>query len=167
MMRSRLILIGMFLSFILFLISAQEGNDNSNAKAYNLVLDCSLSGGMQQVHYKNRMFIITKTVRKKNDDIAVHGNLRSFVEIQRRTMISNSEVELLYDWVEKYGITQVKKVQKPQEETPDAVRYENVLEIQLDSKKYTLDHYTIGANPELREAFEDLFALGKRFTATE
>jgi hypothetical protein len=170
-MRSKLFLTVLCLSCILCIAQAQEDCNNSNAKTYNLVLHCSLSGGMRQVHYEKAIFSISKTVRKKvqkNEKlVANHGTLESFVEIQYKTRLSKSDVGLLYDWIEQHGITQIQPVQTLNENDMSYPRYKNELELEIDSKKYILDHYTIKANPKLIEAINSLFDLGERLTATE
>lgn len=171
-MKSNAILIGFYFLFISCAGTAEENVYSSKEKIKNFELHCLLSGGMKQVHCERRMFTVITTHPKKpiNQDpkhVALHQSLLSFVEIQRKTRLSKSQIEQLSNWVNKYNITKIKPVEKPEQPDKSSLKYPGKLKVFVSSKEYKIDHHTIKANPHLQEAFKELFDMAKEFTATE
>ena len=130
-------------------------------------IHCSLSGGMKQVIFDRYLFKFIETVEKESDSPLKSGSLDSFVEIQKRTRLDKSQEKRLRDWIIKHKISEVKIVPPPEKEPIGMAetRYANNLMIYIDSMEYSLNHYTIDANPKLWKAFDELFGMAKEFTA--
>ncbi|RLD12046.1 MAG: hypothetical protein DRI44_02000 [Chlamydiae bacterium] len=132
---------------------------------------CMLSGGMKRVTFKNHVFTFVQTFPKKKKKGGFEprfGDLRSFVEIQRKTRIfDKKQIQRLKDWIKKYKITSVKPLKNPGKKDLAAIRYPANLMIYVDSKEYKLNNYTITKNPQLQKALKELFEIAKEFTAIE
>jgi hypothetical protein len=73
----------------------------------------------------------------------------------------------LRDWIRKYKITSIKPVEKPKKKDKSSLKYPYNLTVYIDSKEYKIGHHTIKTNPQLQEAFKELFDLAQEFTATK
>ena len=129
-------------------------------------IHCSLSGGMRQVIYDKYLFTFVEAIEKKADSPlhAVSASLQSFVEIQKKTELNKEQEQKLRNWITKYNVASINSVPKPEKEDMEAIRYPSQLMVYIDSKEYNLDHHTIGAHPELIQAFDELLTMAKEFT---
>lgn len=156
-----------FISFALFFQSIVHAAEQSvrkiEPKDY-FEINCSLSGGMKQIIYDKYLFTYIECIEKQG--LVKSASLQSFVEIQKKTELNKEQEQKLRNWIIKHSITSIKSVPKPEKEDMGAIRYPNHLMVYLDSKEYNLDHHTIGANPELQQAFNELFTMAKEFTDT-
>ena len=160
---------------ILFLICSCKAvsSKDDTRKIYGLdyiEINCKLSGGKKRIVFKNYIFTFVQTFHKKPTEAfpPIYGDLRSFVEIQKKTSFYNKkQIQRLKDWIKKYKITSIKPIENPGKKNLSAVRYPNSLMIYINSKEYKLNNYTIIKNPQLQDAFKELIKLAKEFTTIE
>ena len=132
-------------------------------------INCKLSGGMKRVIFKNYVLTFAQAFQKKIDNFGpIYGGLRGFVEVQKKTEISDKkQIQILRDWIIKYKITSIKPIENPGKKDKSAIRYPNNLLIYINSKEYKLNDYTIRKNPQLQNAFKELIEIAKGFMIIE
>ena len=160
------VVFGLIISVMAF---GKENNEFTAKRKWpgHFEINCSLSGGMRRIEYNKPLltYVVTEP-KKSNEAMIVSASLSSFVEIQRKTELSQKQEERLRAWVEKHNIRAVKPVSRSTDNF-DSQRYANDLMVYSDSKEYKIDHDAIESSPGLRAGLDELIEMAKEFTETK
>ena len=165
----KIIIFAVLCSLCTFNAVSSEDDARKIAGPDYIEINCLLSGGMKRVIFKNYVFTFTQTYQKKIVDFGpIYGDLRGFVEVQKKTRLyDEKQLQLLRDWIIKYKITSIKPLENPGKKDISAIRYPSNFLVYINSKEYKLNDYTIRKNPQLQNAFKELIEIAKGFMIIE